>query len=275
MPPQSRTIPDVNHTVLSRYLPRLQKILASASYAVLYTYSHESGTWQKSNTEGSLFICSLALTTPPTTSQEEYTIILLNRRGLQNFTYALTDPGNIEYTEGGEYVMLQNEEDEKIVYGIWVYAPPGTSSEGDRTKIAEWVKECAGRYVEGVARASKEQEQQQQQQAASGGGGGGGGGGRSISLTELFQGSSSPAAASIPQPQQQQQPQHHHQYPTQTYIPAQHQQEGYFHHQRPPAPPPPHHHQPQEATGGDALMRLFENASGKYMGGGTTASGHS
>ncbi|KAG0127359.1 hypothetical protein HOY82DRAFT_80509 [Tuber indicum] len=260
MPPQSRTIPDVNHTVLSRYLPRLQKILSLASYAVLYTYNHESGIWQKSNTEGSLFICSL--TPIQQQQQEEYTIILLNRRGLQNFIYTLAEPGNIEYTEGGDYVMLQGEE-EKIVYGIWVYAEPGTSSEGDRTKVAEWVKECAVRYAEGVARAGKGQEQQQQQQAV--GGGVDLAGGRSISLTELFQ-SSSLATATIPQPQQQ----HHHQYPTQTYTPAQHQQEGYFHHQLSPPPPPPP--QSQEATGSESLMRLFGNASGRCTG--RTTSGH-
>ena len=262
MPPQSRTIPDVNHTVLSRYLPRLQKILSLASYAVLYTYNHESGIWQKSNTEGSLFICSLSPTQQQ--QQEEYTIILLNRRGLQNFTYALTDPGNIEYAEGGDYVMLQGEE-EKIVYGIWVYAEPGTSSEGDKTKVAEWVKLCAGRYVEGMARTRKEQGREQQQAA---GGGVDLAGGRSISLTELFQ-SSSPATATILQSQQQQQQQRHHpQYSTQTYIPAQHQQEGYFHHQPPPPPPLP---QSQEATSRDSPMRLF--ASSRHTGRAAT-SGH-
>lgn len=264
MPPQSRTIPDVNHTVLSRYLPRLQKILSLASYAVLYTYNHESGIWQKSNTEGSLFICSLSPTQQQ--QQEECTIILLNRRGLQNFTYALTDPGNIEYAEGGDYVMLQGEE-EKIVYGIWVYAEPGTSSEGDRTKVAEWVKECATRYVEGVARTGDGQGQGREQQQQAFGGGVDLAGGRSISLTELFQ-SSSPATAALPQSQQQQR--HHHQYSTQTYIPAQHQREGYFHHQPPPPPPPPPP-QSQEATAGDSPMRLF--ASSRYTGRATT-SGH-
>ncbi|PWW78040.1 PH domain-like protein [Tuber magnatum] len=260
MPPQSRTIPDVNHTVLSRYLPRLQKILSLASYAVLYTYNHESGIWQKADTEGSLFICSLSPTQQQ--QQEEYTIILLNRRGLQNFIYALTDPGNIEYAEGGDYVMLQGEE-EKIVYGIWVYAAPGTSSEGDRTKVAEWVKECAGRYVEGMAKTGKGQKQQQQQVV---GGDVDLAGGRSISLTELFQ-SSSLATATIPQLHQ-----HHHQHPTPTHIPAQDQQEAYFHHQPPPPPPPPLPPQLQEATGGDSLMGLFGNTSGMYAG--RTASGH-
>ncbi|CUS10060.1 unnamed protein product [Tuber aestivum] len=259
MPPQSRTIPDVNHTVLSRYLPRLQKILSLASYAVLYTYNHESGIWQKSNTEGSLFICSLSPTQPQ--QQEEYTIILLNRRGLQNFIYALTDPGNIEYAEGGDYVMLQGEE-EKIVYGIWVYAQPGTSSEGDRTKVAEWVKDCAGRYAEGMDKIGKGQERHQQPAV---GGGLDPAPGRSISLTELFQ-SSSPATATVPQPQQR----HHHQHSTQTHIPSQDQQGAYFHHQPPPPPPPP---QLQEATGGDSLMRLFGNASGRYTSR-TTTPGH-
>lgn len=159
--------------------------------------------------------------------------------------------------------MLQGEE-EKIVYGIWVYAEPGTSSEGDKTKVAEWVKLCAGRYVEGMARTRKEQGREQQQAA---GGGVDLAGGRSISLTELFQ-SSSPATATILQSQQQQQQRHHPQYSTQTYIPAQHQQEGYFHHQPPPPPPLP---QSQEATSRDSPMRLF--ASSRHTGRAAT-SGH-
>lgn len=162
MPPQNRTSTDLNLSVLSRYLPRISHIITSASYAVLYTFSPTTSSWQKSGIEGSLFICALTPTTP---NAKEAKLIILNRLGVDNFTFDLADPADIDY-DGGEYIMLRPR-GEGLGYGLWVYAALGTSTAGDRAKIAEAVKACAGEHAASVAAVGQVP-------------------GRRISLAELF-----------------------------------------------------------------------------------------
>lgn len=161
MPPQNRTPTDLNYAVLSRYLPRLHQILTTASYAHIYFWSSTSQAWSKANFEGSIFIVSLHPSQPtpsdPAPSQtEEYLLFLLNRSGLDNFSYELRDPSYID-SECGDIMMLREndphgpspsingdaDKDKEVVYGLFVSCEANTSTADDREKLSRAMKECA------------------------------------------------------------------------------------------------------------------------------------
>ncbi|KAL7272414.1 hypothetical protein RUND412_004791 [Rhizina undulata] len=212
MAPNSRSSTDLNFSVLSRHVPRLDRIIAIASYAVLYEFSPSAGqdseapgTWGKAGIEGVLFVCALS---PPSTSQfkgtplEEYQLIILNRRGMENFVYPLKDVKDIDFSEAGSIINIRStrippgpsspnghangvdkQEEEEVIYGLWVHSEPGTSTEGDSSRIAKIISECASNYAANQAATrsppSPPLEPRPQQQPSQLG--------RSISLADLFQ----------------------------------------------------------------------------------------
>lgn len=239
MPPQNRTPTDLNYAVLSRYLPRLNQILTTASYAHIYLWSSTSQSWSKANFEGSIFIVSL---TPPTPSQpEDYLLFLLNRSGLDNFSYALREPAYID-PDCGDIIMLRANDsdttDSELVYGLFVSCEENTSTAGDREKLLRAMKDCATAYQTASAAAA----------AAPAG--------RQISLTELFQGEGRREAQYVPQVQQG------------YYMPGWEGMGG-----QPLSAPlqqQMYYGQPQVGnSGGDMLMNLFHRASEARLRGGT------
>lgn len=167
-PPPLRTNADLNLSVLRRHNHHITSILSIAPYAVIYTFNPSSQTWEKSGIEGSLFVCQLApqLSPDSPTFIERYTVHVLNRRGLDNFSLELTTPNEIEVTE--EYIILQGtttaivpfppaEEDlsqqdggpedaEAVIYGLWVFAEPEPSSTAMMREInARVIVDCAVR----------------------------------------------------------------------------------------------------------------------------------
>jgi len=179
-PPPLRTNADLNLSVLRRHNHHITSILSIAPYAVIYTFNPASQTWEKSGIEGSLFVCQSAPELSPdgTTLIERYTVHVLNRRGLDNFSLELTTPDEIEVT--AEYIILQgtttavvpfppaeedlaqNDDDEEeaaaVIYGLWVFAEPEPSSTASMREInAQVIMDCAVRAEQSRAVGGSQQ----------------------------------------------------------------------------------------------------------------------
>lgn len=138
-PPPIRSNEELNLLVLKRWCPEIQGIIAIAPFAVLYTFSPETQQWEKSETQGSLFVCQLSGDSFP-----RYRVIILNRKGPENFHLDLVSTENIEVTE--EYVIVQILEDDgtPLIYGLWIFSD-GDSSPDTRTVISKTIVDCATR----------------------------------------------------------------------------------------------------------------------------------
>lgn len=138
-----RTVDELNLSVLQRYNPAITAILSVAPYAVIYTFSPSpSPEWIKSGVEGSLFVCQLE---PGQLGEDRFNVIVLNRRGLENFEAELTEDesGGVELTD--DYIIVtSNVSGQPTASGIWVFSEgPGSSTAITRDLIAKFVKERA------------------------------------------------------------------------------------------------------------------------------------
>ncbi|KAJ6110702.1 Decapping enzyme Dcp1 [Penicillium sp. IBT 16267x] len=166
-PPPLRSNEELNNRVLRRHNPEITDVISLANYAVIYTFNPASTTWEKTNIEGTLFVCSM---TPGPLGEERYTVFLLNRRSLENFESRLTGAENVEVTE--EYVILKEDMDKDVeskagannyrVYGIWIYSENETSTTDTRTVNAMVIRECATRAGQSL-KAAKERIQAMRQ----------------------------------------------------------------------------------------------------------------
>ena len=176
-----RTNEDVNFSVLHRHNNNITSIISIAPYAVVYTFSTATQTWEKAAIEGSLFVCQLTPTynsspvydsngNPSTPLPiEHYAVHVLNRRALENFALELYSPDSIEITP--DYIILQGTsaavvpfppaedlldgngadaaEEESVIYGLWVYPePPPASTAIAREVNARVIVDCATRAEE-------------------------------------------------------------------------------------------------------------------------------
>ena len=138
-----RTIDELNLSVLQRYNPSITAILSVAPYAVIYTFSPSpEPEWIKSGMEGSLFICQLE---PGQLGEDKFKVIVLNRRGLENFEAELEEDetGGVEVTD--EYIIVtSNISGQPTASGIWVFSEgPGSSTAITRDLVAQFIKERA------------------------------------------------------------------------------------------------------------------------------------
>lgn len=147
--PQSAPIPartneELNLSVLQRHDPSVHQILSVAPFAVVYTFNPVSSSWEKQGTEGTLFVCSLL---PPVGGPqiERYSCIVLNRRGLENFSSELFSAESVQVTD--DYVILQveGEDGDTNIYGLWIFAEEGGSTVQTRVVNALIIQECAKR----------------------------------------------------------------------------------------------------------------------------------
>ncbi|KAF7514376.1 hypothetical protein GJ744_000146 [Endocarpon pusillum] len=143
LPVPSRTIDELNLSVLQRYNPSIKSIPCVAPYAVIYTFSPlPEPAWIKSGVEGSLFICQLE---PGELGEDRFTAIVLNRRGLENFEAQLQEDetGGVELTD--DYIIVtSNVSGQPTASGIWVFSEgPGSSTAITRDLVAQFVKEKA------------------------------------------------------------------------------------------------------------------------------------
>lgn len=133
-----RTNVELNFSVLAMHLP-LVAILSIVPYAVIYHFSKETQAWEKNGVEGTLFVCSTLPLPGEPSDAERYEIIVLNRRGLNNFQLELTNTEDVEIS--GNVVILQDEE---RAWGVWVFEgaePPSTA--GMLQSLGLLLKECA------------------------------------------------------------------------------------------------------------------------------------
>ncbi|MCJ1469217.1 hypothetical protein MMC07_007850 [Pseudocyphellaria aurata] len=142
-PPPLRSNAELNLSVLTRHEPLATSILFIAPYAVVYKFSPATEQWEKCGIEGTLFVCQLS---SHSAGGERYSVIVLNRRGLNNFKLELLEGDRVEETE--EYIILEDRDEQSNVgvYGLWIFSEPEPSStEGTRERVATVIKDCAAR----------------------------------------------------------------------------------------------------------------------------------
>ena len=81
--PPPRSNEQLNLSVLQRHYPDITSLLYVASYTVLYVFSLESNTWEKTGIEGTLFVCQL---TPSPIGADRFSVVILNR-GTREFRH--------------------------------------------------------------------------------------------------------------------------------------------------------------------------------------------
>ncbi|KAK7959432.1 uncharacterized protein PG986_004286 [Apiospora aurea] len=144
-----RTNTDLNLSVLQRYLPSITQIKSQAANAVVYTFSAELNSWDKSGIEGTMFVCAQNVDATPRSSaqgfqqgaQSKGCIFVLNRRGLNNMILDLSDVEAIEASEELLIFKLNGETDEGMprVVGLWIHADEeSTRSTNTRTIQDMW-----------------------------------------------------------------------------------------------------------------------------------------
>ena len=143
LPPlNTRSDAELNLSVLQRHLPSTQSIEKIAPYAVVYLFSIEREGWEKSGVEGSLFIVRTY-----EEGREGYAVVVLNRRGLDNFVLTLKREDQVDVTE--EYLILQDAgeegEGEQKAYGLWVFQEAEGSTRGTRAEVGDLITELARR----------------------------------------------------------------------------------------------------------------------------------
>jgi hypothetical protein len=146
IPPMTRSNDDLNFSVLTRYYPDVLTIISIAAYSVLYVFSPTTQQWEKEGTEGTLFVVHQQ---PDALGAERFGVIILNRRGMDNFSTALLSPEDVDVTD--EYVILRVEGDDDAgpqIYGLWIFSEPAPSSTANaRTINAHIIVECATRAL--------------------------------------------------------------------------------------------------------------------------------
>lgn len=134
--PQKRTTAEINFSVLSKYVSGLHSIIDIAPFTVLYTFSTETRQWEKCGIEGSLFVCQ--------TWRDDYqgfSVVILNRKSLNNFIIDITGTNQVELTE--QYVILQGVEDgAPQIYGVWIFSEEG-SEPSTKDRVGDIIQRCA------------------------------------------------------------------------------------------------------------------------------------
>lgn len=166
--PLKRTNSQLNLTVLRRHNPDIIRILSIAPFAAVYVFSTATQEWEKSGVEGTLFVVQLAPGSNTEAESENYTnpqqerfaVIVLNRRGLENFQIELRREDDVEITE--DYIIVQGDTSDSgaragqtmaeadgtgagsNIYGFWIFTelPPSSTTETRRI-IAGLIQECA------------------------------------------------------------------------------------------------------------------------------------
>lgn len=135
-PVQQLSNTQLNHLVLQRWCPELQTILAISPFAVLYHFNPETAAWEKSDLQGSLFVCQLQHPTRP-----RYEVMILNRKNPENLHLEITSSENIEVTD--EFVIVHIDEGEGQTVGLWMFSDKDTPAENRLEAIAAKIMECA------------------------------------------------------------------------------------------------------------------------------------
>ncbi|KAK5115900.1 hypothetical protein LTR62_000356 [Meristemomyces frigidus] len=133
-PPPQRSNVELNLAVLRRHAPEIEQILAIAPFAVLYTFSTDTQTWEKCGIEGTLFVCHL--------QGGRYNTVILNRKSLDNFIMELKSGDDVEITP--EFVILQTKAEDgmDMINGIWIFED-GEGKPSVKEVVATTIQACA------------------------------------------------------------------------------------------------------------------------------------
>lgn len=157
-PPPYRTNAELNFSVIRRHNPDVLSILSIAPFSVVYSFSPTTQQWEKRDVEGTLFVCHLS---PSPNGADRYAVMVLNRRGLKNFTAELLNEGDVEITD--QYVILQVANDNEVpqIIGLWIFEDTPTT----RMLNAQIIQDCASQ-AESSRRAIQEQCQEQNKEGS-------------------------------------------------------------------------------------------------------------
>ncbi|KAF1998934.1 PH domain-like protein [Amniculicola lignicola CBS 123094] len=178
-PPAPRSNYELNLSVLRRHVPSAIALHHVSPYAVLYTFSLTTSQWEKVGIEGTLFIIQL---TPSLVGAERYGVVILNRRGLENFHMELKSAEEVEITD--DYIILHGAEE---VVGLWIFSEEEGSTKGMRLETAEKILELSKAAAD--SRAEREESEEEGTNGAVAEESEAEGGvpmGRQVSLRELF-----------------------------------------------------------------------------------------
>jgi hypothetical protein len=193
-PPPTRTNDQLNLSVLQRHNPLITSILAIAPFAVVYHFPATTGAWEKTGVEGSLFVCSMR----PEGEVESYCVIVLNRRGMENFCVGVGPTDDVEVGEEFVFLRVNSDEDRdrdeegmegegQKSYGLWIFSEDGTSTADTRAVIGNVIVQCAASAQESRERAQTGQNGHGDENVFAGGGENVGTEmGRQMSLKEIF-----------------------------------------------------------------------------------------
>ncbi|KAH6995078.1 hypothetical protein EDB80DRAFT_728571 [Ilyonectria destructans] len=137
-PPPPRTNTALNLSVLQRYLPSIHTILSIAANAVIYTFGSESGSWDKSGVEGTMFVCAQSPLPEDPNHRPRACVFVLNRRGLDNVIVDLARVTHVEIS--GELVIMRVEgewEEGEKVLGVWIHNDKDETREVNAAMIQE------------------------------------------------------------------------------------------------------------------------------------------
>ena len=177
-PPLQRTDEELNLSVLRRHNQDVLSLEYVAPYVVVYVFSSESLSWEKSGMEGSTFLCALR---PNAEYGYRCAVIVLNRRGLDNLQLELFSHESVEVSE--EYIILKREANGMTqIYGLWVFRePPPSSTAHHPEEFAKKIQECAQKvessHISTTAAQSNGVESEEEESIPMG---------RQISLNQIF-----------------------------------------------------------------------------------------
>ncbi|MCJ1275504.1 hypothetical protein MMC21_003307 [Puttea exsequens] len=144
LPSKDRTNYEINLSVLQRLVPSTLQIEFTIPYAVLYLYNpddteNKEPGWEKTGVEGTMFVAQL--------DRNGYAVVVLNRKGLENFVLRIQGREAVELTE--EYIILPDfGEGGPKMYGLWIFEEPEGSTRGLRDKVGRCIVQCAERVEE-------------------------------------------------------------------------------------------------------------------------------
>ncbi|CAG8971303.1 hypothetical protein HYALB_00001470 [Hymenoscyphus albidus] len=133
-PVPTRSNTELNLSVLRRHHHSIQSILSIAPSTQIYTFLPESSSWNKTEIEGTLFVCQLAPASLAGTVQ--HCIVVMNRRGLDNLILNLAQVVNVEITE--EFLLLGVGDGEEMkTMGFFIHADKSDTREVNCRLIRE------------------------------------------------------------------------------------------------------------------------------------------
>jgi len=154
-----RTNTELNLAVLRRYVPDIRSIVSIAANAVVYIFSPDAQTWDKSGVEGTLFVCDQepAADAPGGRAWPRACVFVLNRKGLENVVINLA---GVRDCEVASELLIFNMDDTAApgreeaaagqavpkVIGLWVHA-----DEDDTQAVNAAIIQEAWRSIRGAA----------------------------------------------------------------------------------------------------------------------------